>query len=56
MIVFPTNDCCWNYMLVYVENFDVAEYTPKMGNALNYGSILDMQRSINHELVCKNST
>ena len=43
MIVFPMNDCCWNYMLVYVENFDVAEYTPKMGNALNYGSILDIK-------------
>ena len=43
MIVFPMNDCCWNYMLVYVENSDVAEYTPKMGNALNYGSILDIK-------------
>ena len=30
-------------MLVYVENFDVAEYTPQMGNALNYGSILDIK-------------
>ena len=44
MIVFPMNDCCWNYMLVYVENSDVAEYTPKMGNALNYETMLEMPR------------